>query len=64
MIEEKIQNPLAWINDPRERDRLLRLAIRDAYAEHKRNGTSIVVWEDGKIVTIPAEEIVVPEIEE
>jgi hypothetical protein len=39
----------------------LKVAVADAIAEHKRMGRSIVVWRDGKVVTIPPEEIVVPE---
>lgn len=31
-----------------------------AIDRHKRLGQSIVVWRDGKVVTIPAEDIVVP----
>ncbi len=37
--------------------------IRRALAIHKRLGHSIVVWRDGKVVWIPAEEIAV-DIEE
>lgn len=39
----------------------LKEAVADAIAEHKRMGRPIVVWRDGKVVTIPPEEIVVPE---
>jgi hypothetical protein len=31
--------------------------IEKAVQEHKRAGRSIVVWEDGKIVNIPADKI-------
>lgn len=39
----------------------LKEAVADAIAEHKRMGRPIVVWRDGKVVTIPPEKIVVPE---
>ena len=38
----------------------LKEAVAEAIAEHKRMGRSIVVWKDGKVVTIPPEEIAVP----
>ncbi|WP_435021016.1 hypothetical protein TA3x_002141 [Tundrisphaera sp. TA3] len=46
--------------------RLMGLGVRDALREHKRLGQSIVVWdrENQKIVEIPAEEIVVPEVDD
>ncbi len=31
-----------------------------ALAEHKKAGSSIAVWKDGKVVKIPADKIVVP----
>jgi hypothetical protein len=37
----------------------LKEAVADAIAEHKRMGHPIVVWRDGKVVTIPPEEIAV-----
>jgi hypothetical protein len=37
----------------------VRQAGRDARLRHKQLGVPIVVWEDGKIVEIPPEEIVV-----
>jgi hypothetical protein len=38
----------------------LKEAVAEAIAEHKRMGRSIAVWQDGKVVKIPPEEIVVP----
>ena len=38
-------------------------AIARALLEHKRAGRSIVVWKDGKVVSIPPEEITVPSLE-
>jgi hypothetical protein len=42
-------------------DRALQKAVTRALIQHKRLGHSIVVWRDGKVVWIPAEEIEVPE---
>ena len=38
-------------------DRLFRASVRDALREHKRLGQSVVVWQDGKIVTLAPEDI-------
>ena len=39
----------------------LRLAARDTLIAHKRDGDPIVVWEDGRVKWIPADEIVIPD---
>jgi hypothetical protein len=46
--------------------RAMKSGVRDALREHKRLGQSIVVWdrENQKIVEIPAEEIVVPDVDD
>jgi hypothetical protein len=36
-------------------------AVLDAYAQHKRAGTPIVVWRNDQVVWIPAEEIEIRE---
>jgi hypothetical protein len=41
-------------------DDALARAARDAYLRHKRAGVPIVVWEGGRIVRVPPDEIVVP----
>jgi len=38
-------------------DFLAREAVRDALREHKRLGQSVVVWQDGKVVTLAPEDI-------
>lgn len=38
-------------------------AVLDALREHKRNGQSVVVWQDGKVVTLAPEDIPVNIIE-
>jgi hypothetical protein len=43
-------------------ERVLQAAVQEALAVHKKLGHSIVVWKDGKVVTVPPEEIeVLPE---
>jgi hypothetical protein len=38
-------------------DAAVRRGIRAALREHKRRGESIVVWKDGRVVTLTADEI-------
>ena len=48
----------------RDRDGMeaaMRRAVREALLRHKRLGESIAVWRDGRVVTVPPEEIVVDE---
>lgn len=40
-------------------EKALKEAVAEAIAEHKLRGHPIVVWRDGKVVSIPPEEIVV-----
>jgi hypothetical protein len=40
----------------------MKRGVRDALLRHKLLGESIAVWRDGKVVIVPAEEIVVPEL--
>ncbi len=40
-------------------DGALAEAVREALLQHKRAGNPIAVWEDGRVVWIPADEIVV-----
>ena len=35
----------------------LQRAVREALLRHKKLGNSIAVWEDGKVVIIPPEDI-------
>lgn len=35
----------------------VRCGVARALAEHKKTGGSIVVWQDGQVVTIPADKI-------
>ena len=47
-----------------EIERAMRQAGRDAAIRHKREGTPIVSWEDGKVVSIAPEQIVIPPAED
>ena len=39
----------------------LKKAFADVIADHKRFGDSIVIWRDGKVVKIPADQIEIRE---
>lgn len=41
-------------------DEGLKKAVADAIARHKLLGESIAIWRDGKVVIVPADEIVIP----
>jgi hypothetical protein len=49
--------------DDEQVDRAVCLAVLDALREHKRKGQYVVGWRDGKVVLVPLEEIVVPDVE-
>lgn len=38
---------------------ILQQAVRDALRMHKRLGNSIAIWQDGQVVIVPPDEIVV-----
>jgi hypothetical protein len=42
----------------------IRNGVRDALIRHKKLGESIAVWQDGKVVIVPPEEIVIPPLDE
>lgn len=39
----------------------LKKAVADTIADHKRTGDPIVIWRDGKVVKIPADQIEIRE---
>lgn len=39
----------------------IRLAVREALIDHKLRGNPVVVWEDGQVKWIAAEDIVIPD---
>jgi hypothetical protein len=45
-------------------DQALRQGVRNALRRHKKLGNSIVVWRDGQIVHIPADQIQVPDADD
>ncbi len=47
----------ALFRDGRAIDAAMRRAVRQALLEHKRRGEPIVVWQDGRVVTLRAEDI-------
>ena len=42
-------------------EKAMKKAVADAIADHKRSGNSIVIWRDGKVVKIPADQIEIRE---
>lgn len=65
-MKDRAANKIEIENLPLETkaEMALKEAVAEALAEHKLRGHPIVVWRDGKVVTIPPEEIVVPEAKE
>ncbi len=51
----------ALMLDGSEIQRAQRRGLRKILERHKRLGNPIVVWRDGKVVWVPAEEIRIPE---
>mgnify|MGYP001593961926 CR=1 FL=1 len=47
----------AVFDDDAIMDQAMQDAVRDALLDHKRTGDPIVVWQDGKVVWIPADQI-------
>ncbi len=41
----------------------LKKAVADAIAEHRLKGRAIAVWRDGKVSRVPADQIVVREVQ-
>jgi hypothetical protein len=50
----KNHRPLAY-----RAEEALKEAVAEAIAEHRRNGVPIAIFRDGKVIRIPADEIVV-----
>jgi isoaspartyl peptidase/L-asparaginase-like protein (Ntn-hydrolase superfamily) len=51
----------ALFADGREIDAAIAKAVREAILEHKRAGNPIAVWQNGRVVWIPPDEIAVDE---
>ena len=43
--------------DGKRLDYLAKEAVRDALRQHKRLSQSVVIWQDGKVVTVAPEDI-------
>lgn len=43
-----------------EANRAMARGVRAALLRNKLAGNSVVIWEDGQIVTVPADELVMP----
>lgn len=56
--------PAIFSDDDTAVDRAMQLAVRDALREHKRKGEHIAIWQDGKVVIVPPDEIVVPDVDQ
>jgi hypothetical protein len=60
MVSQQAVDPFS---DDALLDRALKEAVGDALREHKLRGAPIVVARNGRIVWIPAEEIVIPSLD-
>ena len=47
------------VKQAKEIEHLLQRAVRHELSIHKRLGNSVAAWQDGKVVIIPPEEIVI-----
>jgi len=54
---EQVEQIEGLFFDPYEGLAAIKSAVREALWRHKQLGESIVIWEDGKVVEIPPEEI-------
>ena len=59
-IEQSIR-PRIDLEDDSQVDGAIKAAVREAMWDHKRRVQSVVVWQDGKIVHLPPEQIEVPD---
>lgn len=57
MIQKQEPDRHALLRDPKVIAEALRAGARDAILRHKALGESIVIWRDGRVVTVPPEEI-------
>ena len=61
MKEQKIDRNLSDKAMAFRAEDALKMAVARAIADHKRTGDPIVVWRDGEVVKIPADQIEVRE---
>lgn len=59
----RVQESAVPYGSPKTEDRVLlalRRTARETYITHKKMGWPIIIWEDGKVVTVQPEDIVIP----
>ncbi len=56
-IEAPTKSRQIDLDNDEEVNQALSTAVRDALRRHKRLGQSVVVWQDGKVVTLAPEDI-------
>ncbi|MBW1794864.1 MAG: hypothetical protein JRJ38_10610 [Deltaproteobacteria bacterium] len=61
MKKEEINKNLLEMSMASRAEEALKKAVAETIADHKRTGDPIVVWRDGKVVKIPAEQIEIRE---
>ncbi len=61
MKEQKLDSNLSDKSMAFRAEEALKKAVDRAIADHKRTGDPIVIWRDGKVVKIPAEQIEIRE---
>ncbi len=61
MKKEKINKNLFEMSMAFRAEEALKKAVARAIADHKRTGDPIVVWQGGRVVKIPAEQIEIRE---
>ena len=57
MKTEQSIMPRIDLDDDKQVDAALKAAVWDTLRDHKRRGQSVVVWQDGKVVTLAPEDI-------
>lgn len=57
-------SPQLFVEYAQAIEAVLQRAVEDALLFHKRAGNSIAAWHDGKVVIIPAEEIMLAKVSE
>ena len=61
MKEKKLDSNLSDKSMVFRAEEALKKAVAKTIADHKRTGDPIVIWRDGKVVKIPAEQIEIRE---
>ncbi len=64
MIAAPEHSPQLFVEYAQAIEAVLQRAVEDALLFHKRAGNSIASWRDGKVVIIPAEEILLTKVSE